>query len=163
MENRNRNKSGSTFVGTFIDVPKNNGKGKLPYKQLDAEFKFLKKLRDWMNSDEVKRKRSEGQKIGVGVKTLAYEDNRDENGLGAPLQTIEKAQVVFYLWDHSRSNKGKFYKQPYNPDQNNQHSTYVQPQQNVVNKFNEQAEEIMDDPLPTQREPGDEDDFNDRF
>ena len=46
MENRNRNKSGSTFVGTFIDVPKNNGKGKLPYKQLDAEFKFLKKLRD---------------------------------------------------------------------------------------------------------------------
>ena len=97
MENRNRNKSGSTFVGTFIDVPKNNGKGKLPYKQLNAEDKFLKKLRDWMNSAEVKRKRSEGQKIGVGVKTLAYEDNRDEDGLGTPLQTIEKAQVVFNL------------------------------------------------------------------
>ena len=153
MENRNRNKSGSTFVGTFIDVPKNNGKGKLPYKQLDAEFKFLKKLRDWMNSDEVKRKRSEGQKIGVGVKTLAYEDNRDENGLGAPLQTIEKAQVVFYLWDPTRS-KSKQYSRPYNPQQ----SRPVHNQQNMI-----QEENDLDDPLPTQREAGDEEDFNDRF
>ena len=149
MENRNRNKSGSTFVGTFIDVPKNNGKGKLPYKQLNAEDKFLKKLRDWMNSAEVKRKRSEGQKIGVGVKTFVYEDNRDEDGLGAPLQTIEKAQVVFYLWDPSRS-KSKQYNRPYNPQQ----SRPVQYSQNMI-----QEQDEMDDPLPIQSETGE--DFTD--
>ena len=66
--------------------------------------------------------------------------NRDEDGLGTPLQTIEKAQVVFYLWDPSRS-KSKQYNRPYNPQQ----SRPVQYSQNMI-----QEQDEMDDPLPIQ-------------